>query len=324
MVQAYRIRLNSGIDPIIKAFLEVDNANTGPKLYELSPKEARAVLLKAQAVNVPKLPADIEDRDLPTGPSCRVSVRIVRPKGALQALPVIMYFHGGGWVLGDKETHDRLIREIANGANAAVVFVNYSSSPEAKFPTPIEEAYAATKYVAENGKELNLDSNRLAVAGDSVGGNMATVVAMLAKERKGPNIRFQNLFYPVTDANFDTQSYRDYSTGYFLTREDMTWFWDNYLPDENARKQPTASPLRSSLDQLKGLPPTLVIVGEFDVLRDEGEAYTHKLIDAGVQVTAVRMLGAIHDFVMLNAITNASPPRAAIAFANNYLQKALK
>ena len=273
---------------------------------------------------MPKLPADIEDRDLPTGPSGKVSVRIVRPKGALQALPVIMYFHGGGWVLGDKETHDRLIREIANGVNAAVVFVNYTSSPEAKYPVPIEEAYAATKYIAENGKDLNLDSNRLAVAGDSVGANMATVVAMLAKERKGPNIRFQNLFYPVTDANFDTQSYRDYATGYFLTRDAMKWFWNNYLPDENARKQPMASPLRASLDQLKGMPPTLVIVGEFDVLRDEGEAYAHKLTDAGVQVTATRMLGAIHDFVMLNAITNAAPPRAAMALANNYLQKALK
>ena len=324
MAQTYGVKLSNGIDSITRAFLERVNADTGPQLYELSPKDARAVLLKIQAIDVPKLSADIEDRDLPTGPNGKVSVRIVRPKGNTQTLPVVMYIHGGGWVLGNQETHDRLIREIANGTNAALVFVNYTPAPEAKYPTQIEEDYAATKYVAEHGKELNLDSRRLVIAGDSVGGNMATVVTMMAKQRGGPKIRFQTLFYPVTDANFDTQSYRELAVGYFLTRENMKWFWNNYLPDENKRKEPTASPLQATTDQLKGLPPALLIVGEFDPLHSEVEAYAHKLIDAGVQVSAMRMLGTTHDFAMLNPIASTPPTRAAITIANSYIKKALE
>jgi len=226
-------------------------------------------------------------------------------------------------VLGDKDAFDRLVREIANGSNAVVVFVDYTHSPEAQYPTAIEEAYAATKYVAEHGKTFNLDSSRLAVAGDSVGGNMAIAVTLLAKERGGPNIGFQVLFYPVTDANFNTPSYREFATGHFLTREAMKWFWNYYLPDEEQRKHPTASPLKASVDQLKGLPPALVINGEFDVLRDEGEAYAHKLNEAGVRVTAVRFLGTIHDFVLLNKITDTPAPRGAIALANDNLKKVL-
>lgn len=233
-----------------------------------------------------------------------------------------MYFHGGGWVLGDRETHDRLVREIANGAIAAVVFVDFTRSPEAKYPVAIEEAYAATKYVAENGRSLNLDSSRLAVAGDSVGGNMAAVVTLLAKERGGPKIGFQLLFYPVADANFDTPSYHEFATGHFLTREAMKWFWRHYLPDDAAGKRLTASPLQASVQQLTGLPPALVITGEFDVLRDEGEAYAHKLNEAGVHVTAVRCLGTIHDFVMLNAIAGTPAARSAIALAADNLQRA--
>ena len=228
----------------------------------------------------------------------------------------------GAWVLGDKDTHDRLVREIANGANAAVVFVDFTRSPEAKYPVAIEEAYAVTRYMAEHGKTFNLDSSRLAVAGDSVGGNMAAAVTHLAKERRAPNITFQTLFYPVTDANFDTPSYHQFATGHWLTREAMKWFWNHYLPDEAATEQPTASPLQASLEQLRGLPPALVITGEFDVLRDEDEAYAHKLTEAGVHVTAVRYLGTIHDFVMLNAITNTPAARSAIALANDSLQRA--
>jgi acetyl esterase/lipase len=232
------------LEPETRAFLEKVNKQGGTPIYQLSPKDARKVLSDLQAAQVAKLPADIDDLDIPVGPEGRVSIRIIRPKGNKEILPVVMYFHGGGWVLGGKDTHDRLVREIANGANAAVVFVNFTPSPEAKYPTPVEEAYAATKYVSENGEKLNLDSSRLAVAGDSVGGNMAAAVLLLAKERGGPKIDYQVLFYPVTDANFDTQSYQQYATGIWLTREAMKWFWDNYLPDEQARKQPTASHLR--------------------------------------------------------------------------------
>ncbi len=312
--------LNQGIQPSVKSFLEELNRQSGPPLYELSVEDAREVLLDAQDMEVEKLPVDMEDLEIPVGPDGRISLRIVRPPESKGLVPVVMYFHGGGWVLGDKTTHDRIIREIANGAGAAVVFVNYTPSPEAKYPKSIEEAYAATKYIAEKGKDLNLDSSKLVVAGDSVGGNMATVVTMLAKERKGPDIHFQLLFYPVTDANFDTPSYRQFETGYFLTREAMKWFWDNYLPDKEMRKQPTASPLQASTEQLKNLPQAMIINGEFDVLRDEGEAYAHKLSEAGVRVTAVRYLGTIHDFIMLNPITESPTTRAAVKQANQTLK----
>ena len=313
-------KLSNGIEPSIKSFLEYQNSQEGPQIYELSVKEAREVLLSVQKIDVNILPADIEDLNISGGPNGNVSIRIVRPKGIDDILPVVMYFHGGGWVLGDKNTHDRLIREITNGSNAAVVFVNYTPSPEAKYPVAIEEAYAATKYIAENGNKHNLDPSRLVAAGDSVGGNMAAVVAMMAKDRGGPDIIFQLLFYPVTDANFDTASYQEFATDHWLSIDAMKWYWDNYLPDKEKRKEPTASPLQASLNQLKDLPPAMVINGEFDILRDEGQAYAHKLIKAGVRVTAVRYLGTIHDFVMLNPITETPATRAAIKQANEMLR----
>jgi acetyl esterase len=296
-------------------------AKGGPQIYELSVEDARGVLSGAQACRVEKLPADSEDRLIPVGPRSQVAIRIVRPKGNTGVLPAVMYFHGGGWVLGDVETHDRLIREIANGAQAAVVFVDYSRPPEARYPVAIEEAYAATKWVSENGRNINVDCSRLAVAGDSVGGNMATVVTLLAKQRGGPHIHFQVLFYPVTDAAFDTPSYQQFAQGYFLTREAMKWFWDHYAPDVAIRTQSTASPLRATIDELRGLPPALVINGECDVLRDEGEAYARKLIQAGVHVTALRYMGTIHDFVMLNVLADTPAARSAIALANDTLHK---
>ena len=207
------------------------------------------------------------------------------------------------------------------GVHAAIVFVNYTRAPEAKYPIPLEESFAATKWIAENGQTLNLDSSKMAVAGDSVGGNMAAAVAILAKERGGPSLVFQLLFYPVTDANFNTSSYMSYQEGYFLTREAMKWFWDSYLSNDANRKEPTVSPLQASLEQLRGLPPTLIIVGENDVLRDEGEAYAHKLMQANVEVTATRYLVLIHDFVMLNPITDTPATRGAISQTSNMLKK---
>lgn len=308
--------------PAVQDFLDQLAAQGGPPLYELSPQDAREVLRGLQSGDVAKLPADIEDHTLPGGPKGSVSVRIVRPKGVTETLPALMYFHGGGWVLGDKDTHDRLIREIANGARAAVVFVNYTPSPEAQYPVPIEEAYAATEWVARNASEINVDASRLAVVGDSVGGNMVAAVTLLAKERGGPRLHFQVLFYPVTDAGFDTPSYDQFAEGYWLTREAAKWFLDQYAPDPAVRSEPTVSPLHASVDQLQGLPPALIIVDECDVLRDEGEAYARKLIEAGVNVTATRYIGITHDFVMLNAITDAPATRGAIAQANEMLKKA--
>ncbi len=313
--------LAKGVDPTIKSFLEELNSQSGSQINELSVKDAREVIINIQKTIVNKMPADIEDQDIPVGPNGKVSIRIVRPKGKKGKLPVLMYFHGGGWVIGNKNTHDRLIREIANGANAAVVFVNITPSPEAKFPMALEEGYSATKYIAENGEDMNLDTKRIAVAGDNAGGNMATVITMMAKERKSPNIIFQLLFYPVTDSSFYTSSYKQFSTDYYLTREAMKWYWSNYLPDKQKRKDPKASPLRASLEDLKGLPEAMIINGEFDVLRDEGEAYAHKLNDAGVKVTAVIYLGTIHDFVMLNPLNDVPSTRAAIKQANDKLHE---
>ena len=318
------VNLSNGIEPSIKSFLEELNSQSGPAIYELSVEDARDVLLDVQNMDVNKLPADIEDWDIPEGPNGPLSIRIVRPKENNNKLPVVMYFHGGGWILGDKTTHDRLIREIANGSDAAVVFVNYTPSPEAQYPVPLEEAYAATKYIAENGSKFNLDTSRIVVVGDSVGGNMATAVTMMAKERGGPDILFQLLFYPVTDSNFETDSYNELATNHWLTKEAMKWFWDNYLPDKEKRNEPTASPLKASLEQLSELPPAMIINGEYDVLRDEGTAYAHKLNEAGVMVTAVRYLGTIHDFVLLNPITETPATRAAIKQANGMLKDVFK
>jgi acetyl esterase len=269
------------------------------------------------------LPAEIEDTEFPVGPTGKTRIRIVRPQGATGVLPAIMWFHGGGWILGDKETHDRLIREVAHGTGAAVVFVDYERSPEAKFPVAIEQAYAATQYVAEHGKELNLDPTRIAIAGDSVGGNMVAVVALLAKERKGPKIALQVMYYPVTDASFSEHSYGVYENGPWLSKRGMAWFWDAYLPDREARKQVHASPLNAEIEQLKGLPEALVIVDENDILRDEGEAYARKLSQAGVRVTSTRYNGTIHDFIMLNPIADTPAVRAAISEGISALKKAL-
>lgn len=309
------------IEPVTQEFLDKINAQNGPPIYELSPAEARNVLSRIQYISIPKLSADIEDHTISAGPRGEINIRIIRPKDNKTQLPIVMYFHGGGWILGDKDVYDRLVRQIANDAQAAVVFVDFDRSPEIQYPTITEEAYAATKYIAEHSDAFNLDSSRLAVMGDSVGGNMAAVVSILAKECGGPKINYQVLFYPVTDANFETESYNKFAEGYWLSKEAMKWFWDSYLPDENKRKKYTASPLNASIEQLRGLPPTLVITNENDVLRDEGEAYARKLIEANVETKAVRLLGTIHDCVMLNPLAKTPAAKTAIELATTELCK---
>ena len=311
------------LDLPTQKFVDALQAAGGPPLYTLSPKDARKVLDDAQAIPVTKLPAGITECTIPDGPTGGVSVRIVRPEGVTEKLPAIIYVHGGGWVLGNAETHDRLVREIANGARAAVFFVNYTPSPEARFPVAIEQVYAVARHVADNGGEFNVDASRMAIAGDSVGGNMTAAVTIMAKDRGGPSFRYQALFYPVTDANCDTQSYKTFANGPWLTERAMKWFWDEYAPNVADRAQPTASPLHATLDQLRGLPPALVITDENDVLRDEGEAYAHKLMQAGVEVTAVRVLGTIHDFMMLNALTETAAVREAVWGASQKLRSVL-
>jgi acetyl esterase/lipase len=294
-----------------------------PYLFDLGPAKGREVVDEVQSGPVEAPAADVQDLAVPGGPNGEVAVRIVRPEGATGALPVILYIHGAGWVFGNSHTHDRLIRELAVGAGAAVVFPEYSRSPEARYPVAIEESYAVLRWIGEQGAEHELDGSRIAIAGDSVGGNMTAALTLLAKQRSGPKVAAQVLFYPVTDASFDTGSYHEFATGYFLRRDAMQWFWDQYTTDEAERDEPTASPLRAELDQLAGLPPALVMTAEADVLRDEGEAYADKLRQAGVPVTATRYQGIIHDFVMLNALRGTAAAEAAITQAVSYLGRAL-
>jgi acetyl esterase len=234
-----------------------------------------------------------------------------------------MFFHGGGWVAGDVDTHDRLVREIAVGVHAAVVFVRFARAPEIQFPIALEEAYAATSYVANNAKSLRLDGRRLAVVGDDTGGNLAAAVAIMSRQRRGPKVTFQVLFYPPTAINFEAPSYQEWPRGPWLTREDMQWFWDAYLPSPLERVQAIATPLSATIDQLRGLPDALVITAELDVLRDEGESYARKLQDAGVRTTCTRYIGTIHDFVMLNALADTPAARAALGQAVAALRSAL-
>jgi acetyl esterase len=302
------------LDPAILDILQQLEAQGGPPLWTLPPAAARDVLLGVQrSATVAPLPVDIADCTLLSGPTGRIGLHIVRPPGVSGVLPGVMYFHGGGWMLGDRETHDRLVREIVTGAQATVVFVEYARSPQVKYPIATEQAYAATTWVAEHGASIGIDPSHLAVAGDGTGGNLATVTTLLAKERGGPAIELQVLLYPVTDANFETPSYREYGAeGYWLTCETMRWCWDSYVPAAE-RQEFTISPLQASLEQLRGLPQALIVTCEYDVLRDEGEAYAHKLMASGVPVKAMRSLGAIHDLVLLNPIAQSPPARAALA-----------
>ncbi|MEU0672163.1 alpha/beta hydrolase [Streptomyces sp. NPDC006172] len=309
------------LEPEAAAFAEA-TANP-PYLFELPPAEGRKAVDEVQSGEIDKPAVDEEWITVSGGPTGSVRARIVRPAGAEGVLPVILYIHGAGWVFGNAHTHDRLVRELAVGAGAAVVFPEYDLSPEARYPVAIEQNFAVAQWIVEQGTTKNLDGTRLAVAGDSVGGNMTAALTMMAKQRGGIPLVQQVLFYPVTDAAFDTGSYHQFAEGYFLRRDGMQWFWDQYTTDAAERAQITASPLRATPEQLQGLPPALVITGEADVLRDEGEAYANKLRTAGVPVTAVRFQGIIHDFVMLDALRSTFAAEAAITLAVGTLRAAL-
>jgi acetyl esterase/lipase len=316
------------LEPVAEAFAEA--TAQPPFLYELDPVEGRKIVDDVQADPHPGQPGYFDpsltehvDLTVPGGPLGEVPVRITRPAGVSGPLPVILYIHGAGWVFGDEHTHDRLVRELSHGTGAAVVFPNYHLSPEAPYPNAIEENWTIARWVVEHGAEHELDPSRFVVAGDSVGGNMAAALTLMAKERGGVEIDAQVLFYPVTDAAFDTASYKEFAAGYFLSLEGMKWFWDQYTTDEAQRAEITASPLRATTEQLAGLPKALVINAEADVLRDEGEAYGRKLREAGVDVTQTRYGGMVHDFVMLNALRPSRAADAAIAQAIGFISYAL-
>lgn len=304
-------------DPATAAFLaEFEKL---PKMQDLPIADSRAGMVISQSFG-PRLPVLIEDRIIPHRgkPGAEIFIRIIRPPPseatpAPPILPGLLYFHGGGWVLGDRNTHDRLIREIAVASNVALVFVEYTRSPEVRFPYALEEGYAALQWVEQNASILNIDATKLAIAGDSAGANMATVIAQLAKQRGGPKLSLQILLCPNTDAAFDTPSHREFEHGPFLTRADMKWFLEHYLGGVTKPLDPMVSPLRTPLDQLRDLPPALVITAEYDPLRDEGEEFARKLTHAGIPVTATRSLGTIHSFMYLNALALTQNTRALVA-----------
>lgn len=309
------------LEPAAQAFVEA-TANP-PYLFDLVPAEGRKAVDEVQSGEIDKPAVDEEWITVSGGPTGSVRARIVKPAGSRGTLPVILYIHGAGWVFGNAHTHDRLVRELAVGAGAAVVFPEYDLSPEARYPVAIEQNYTVARWIVEQGATKGLDATRIAAAGDSVGGNMTAALTLMAKERGDVPLVQQVLFYPVTDASFDTGSYHQFATGYFLRRDGMQWFWDQYTTDPAQRAEITASPLRATVDQLTGLPPALVVTGEADVLRDEGEAYANKLRQAGVPVTAVRYQGIVHDFVMLNALRETHAAEAAITQAVTTLRTAL-
>ena len=311
--------------PVLEQAAAEFAAATGkpPFLSDLAPADGRATVDEVQSGPIEKPAVDEEWVTVSGGPTGPVRARIVKPAGAAGTLPVVIYIHGAGWVFGNAHTHDRLVRELAVGTGAAVVFPEYDLSPEARYPVAIEQNYAVARWIVAEGAAKGLDASRIAVAGDSVGGNMATVLALMAKERGDVPLAAQVLFYPVTDATFETGSYHQFAEGYFLRRDGMQWFWDQYTTDPAQRAEITASPLRATTDQLAGLPKALVITGEADVLRDEGEAYANKLRQAGVPVTATRYQAIIHDFVMLNALRGTNAAEGAISQAIAYLRNAL-
>ncbi|MBM9506864.1 alpha/beta hydrolase [Actinacidiphila acididurans] len=313
---------NIALEPAAQAF--VDATSEPPFLYRLPPEEGRKAVDQVQDAEIFKPEIDEEWVDVPAGPTGTVRVRIVRPAGSGGTqLPVILYVHGAGWVFGDAHTHDRLVRDLAVGVNAAVVFPEYDRAPEAGYPVALEQSYAAARWVTTDGSPRNLDAQRLAVAGDSVGGNMAIALTLLAKERGDVRFVKQVEFYPVTDAAFGTASYQEFAEGYFLARDGMKWFWDQYTTSEEERGRITVSPLRADLEDLKGLPPALIITAEADVLRDEGEAFAAKLRRAGVPATNARFGGIVHDFVMVNALHDTEAAKHAVLLAVASLKQAL-
>ncbi|MBK0404159.1 alpha/beta hydrolase [Adhaeribacter sp. BT258] len=305
-----------------KAFLKGLNTG-GPGLETMAPEDARKVLEGAQAgVEVDLSGIEVTEKDIQTE-GFNIKLFVVRPEGEKGTLPVFMFVHGGGWVLGDFPTHKRMVRDLVVLSGCASVFVEYTRTPDAKYPQAINEIFAATKWVAENGKEINVDGKNMAIVGNSVGGNMSTVTAMKAKDNNGPEIKLQILMWPIVDAGFNTESYQKFGADRFLTTPLMKWMYDMYATKEE-RKERYNAPLQATVEQLKGMPPTLIQVAENDILRDEGEAYGRKLDEAGIKVTCVRYNGMIHDFGLLNGLATLPQTRSLFIQAAAELKKYLK
>jgi acetyl esterase len=324
---AQTLPVEASKDPAIQSntrtFLKALNSGGGKPMETMQPAEARAVLEGAQkSVHVDISGIEISERTI-TQNGISVNIIIVRPRGIGGSLPAFMFFHGGGWVIGDFPTHERFIRDLVVYSGTVAVYVDYTRSPEARYPVAVNQAYAATQWISEHGEEVQIDGKHLAVAGNSAGGNIAAAVALMSRDKKGPELKFQLLFWPVTNADLETVSYNQYANDRFLTKNMMRWFWDHYIPNVQQRRETYASPLQATLEELKGLPPTLVQTAENDVLRDEGEAYARKMDEAGVEVTLVRMQGMIHDYGLLNPLAHIPAVQSALRYAANELKKAL-
>ncbi|CAM3683215.1 alpha/beta hydrolase [Elizabethkingia occulta] len=307
----------------VRTFLEALNTADSKPMELLSPEEARQVLVGAQkSVEVDYSGIEETERVIEQN-GYKVNIHITKPKNSKPGAPVFIFIHGGGWVLGDYPTHRRLVRDLVIESGAVAVFPDYTPSPEAQYPVAINQIYAATQWVAEHGDEIGVDGKNLAVVGNSVGGNMTAVISLMAKNNNGPHIKLQALLWPVTDSNFETDSYNEFAEGRFLTKNMMKWFWDNYLPDTEKRKEIYASPLQATLEELQGLPQALVQTAENDVLRDEAEAYARKLNEAGVPVTLARYAGLIHDYGLLNPLAHIPAVQTAILHAAAVIKNAL-
>ncbi len=311
------------LSPAVKGFLRPLNAG-GPAVESLSEQEARNVLVNLQASVKVDLSGIDESEKTITQDGYTLKLNIVRPKEKKKKLPVFIFTHGGGWILGDYPTHKRLVRDLVVASGYAAVFVNYTLSPEAHYPQAINEIYAAAKWVSEHDDEIKADGKKMAAVGNSAGGNMTTALCMMAKDKGGPAIKLQILMWPATDASFTEDSYKEYGQQRFLTLPLMKWSWDRYLMDTKQRKEKYASPLQASIEDLRDLPPALIQVAENDILRDEGEAYGRKLEQAGVKVLSVRYNGMIHDFGMLNALAETAQVKGLIELAAAELKKHLQ
>ncbi|WP_165042258.1 alpha/beta hydrolase [Dysgonomonas sp. ZJ709] len=310
------------LSPAVKEYLKV--LNSGGPVEALSKEDARNVLVTVQKGVKVDLSGIEESEKIINNKDYPVKLNIVRPKGIKEKLPVFIFIHGGGWILGDYDTHKRMVRDLVVESGYAAVFVNYTPSPEAKYPQAINEIYAATKWVAEHGSEINVDGKNLALVGNSVGGNMAIATSLLAKKNKGPHIKLQILLWPVADSSFNTDSYKIYAEQRFLSTSLMKWMFDQYTTDPKQRKEIYVAPLQASLNELKGLPPTLIQVAENDILRDEGEALGRKLDEAGVEVTTIRYNGVIHDFGLLNGFATLPTTRSLFTYSSAILKQYLQ
>jgi acetyl esterase len=302
---------NTHLDPQVLAFLTQLNKNPSP-FWELPQPKPQEILTSLQnQTPVDMSGVTIADRTI-TQDGTSVKIYIMKPEHVTGKPGVIFFIHGGVWIVGNFDNHKRLLRDLVVKSGQVGVFVEYTSLPKAKYPTQLDEAYAALNWVAAHGKEIGADGNRIAVAGNSVGGDMSAAISLMAKDRKGPKIRYQVLMVPATDASVDTESYKTFADGHFLTRAFMKYGWDLYAPDAQTRDNPYVSPLRATKEELTGLPPALVVTAENDPLRDEGEAYARKMKEAGVDVAAVRYNGTIHDFILINALRHVPSTEAAL------------